>query len=279
MVVDTVALRIALSSMLRQKKTLFALLISLVPIAAAALAMLEDGGEFGLSSGWSPAFSDMAAFMVITATLPLMVLLLAGGMIADEAEERTLSYLLVRPIPRVHLYLSRAVAVLIVALPLMLVQVLGLWAMRWISYARFAGPGTRVFVESGDATVSAAALMWVMLPVVVGACLVATLFYGALFGLTSLISTRYHFFINLGYLGVWEGILGHMPFGGQRLTATHHLASMVDHADDTANIIIGVPATNPAIGVPVLLVLAVLWVLGAMIVVRNRDFHVTSAAT
>lgn len=279
MVVDVIALRIALSSMLRQKKTLFALLISLVPIAAAALAMLEDGGEFGLRSGWNPAFSDMAAFMVITATLPLMVLLLAGGMIADEAEERTLSYLLVRPIPRVHLYLSRAVAVLIVAVPMMLVQVVGLWAMRWISYARFAGPGTRVFVESGDATVSAAALMWVMLPVVVGACLVATLFYGALFGLTSLISTRYHFFINLGYLGVWEGILGHMPFGGQRLTATHHLASMVDHADGTANIILGVPATDPAIGVPVLLMLAVLWVLGAMIVVRNRDFHVTSAAT
>lgn len=274
------AYRIALHSLVRQRKFIFAVLLSLLPAAAAGLAMIDEAQSFRFDGGthWGPLLTEMGAGVMLSAALPLMCLLLAGGMIADEAEERTLSYLLVRPVPRSTLYLSRALAVLTVAAPLAVLQVLGLWLMRWISYGAYAPAGHRL-ATSATETVSAVNLMWVMLPVLLGTALLATVFFCLVFGLVSVMSTRYHFFVNLGYLGFWEAMLGHIPLGGQRLTATHHLYSMLDHVDKTERVIFGVEPSHPAIGIVALLVLAALAGVASMLTVRFRDFHVTSAAT
>ena len=45
--------------------------------------------------------------------MPLTALLYASGMIQDEVEEQTLTYLLMRPLPRWALYLTRFVATLL----------------------------------------------------------------------------------------------------------------------------------------------------------------------
>lgn len=275
---NTEAYRIALHGLVRQKKFIFAILVSLLPLAAAWLAFMGDKSTMLYAGTWDPYLSDMAWTVILPVALPLMCLLLAGGMIADEAEERTLSYLLVRPIPRTTLYTSRALAVLTVAGPLAFLQVFGLWVLRWISYGLYAPQGARIAISPTE-SVAAMQVMWVMLPVILGAALLGTVFYTMLFGLASLASTRYHFFINLGYLGLWEGLLGHLPVNAQRLSATHHLGSLIDAADQTANLIWGVAETHFSISVPVLLVVAATAGLASLLVVRYRDFHVTSAAT
>lgn len=279
--VNTEAFRLAIHALLRQKKFLFALLVSLIPLAAGWLLFFDDASraEYGADGfDWDPGLSELTSGVLISVSIPLMSLLLAGGLLADEAEERTLSYLLVRPVPRTILYASRAVAVLVVALPLAALQVLGLWLIRWVSYGQYASPGVRVAITE-TTSVSAVELMWVMLPAMLGVALLATLFYVLLFGAVSLITTRYHFFINLGYLGLWEGMLGHMPVGAQRLTATHHFNSMLEAADDTARLIWGADATAPWVSVPTLLAVAAIALAGSLVLVRHRDFHVTSAAT
>ncbi len=272
------AYRIALHGLVRQKKFIFAILVSLLPLAAAWLSFMGDKNAASFDGTWNPYLTNMAWAVILPVALPLMCLLLAGGMIADEAEERTLSYLLVRPIPRTTLYTSRALAVLTVALPLAFLQVFGLWIMRWISYGLYAQQDARITLSATE-SVAATQVMWVMFPVILGAALLGTVFYTVVFGLASLASTRYHFFINLGYLGLWEGLLGHLPVSGQRMSATHHLGSMIDAADQTANIIWGVAETHFSISVPVLLVVAATAGLASLLVVRYRDFHVTSAAT
>src|SRR5262249_15471303 len=53
------------------------------------------------------------AFMLIPqALLPLLALLYASGMIQDEQEEQTITYLLIRPLPRWALYVLKILATL-----------------------------------------------------------------------------------------------------------------------------------------------------------------------
>src|SRR5262249_45337584 len=49
---------------------------------------------------------------------PLAALLYSSGMVQDEIEEQTLTYLLVRPLPRVGIYLTKLLATLTVTIPL-----------------------------------------------------------------------------------------------------------------------------------------------------------------
>src|SRR5205085_1420810 len=59
----------------------------------------------------------MLVFMFIPhALLPLVALLYASGMINDEQEDQTITYLLIRPIPKWALYLVKLAATLVTAL-------------------------------------------------------------------------------------------------------------------------------------------------------------------
>src|SRR5262249_28594384 len=52
--------------------------------------------------------------LIPTALAPLAALLYAAGLIRDEAEEQTLTYLLLRPLPRWALYVVKMLAALLV---------------------------------------------------------------------------------------------------------------------------------------------------------------------
>jgi hypothetical protein len=61
----------------------------------------------------SSVLEFLFGFMFIPqALLPLVALLYASGMIQDELEEQTITYLLIRPIPRWALYLTKLLATL-----------------------------------------------------------------------------------------------------------------------------------------------------------------------
>src|SRR5712692_1140186 len=52
------------------------------------------------------------------ALVPLTALLYASGMIQDEIEEQTLTYLLIRPLPKWSIYVAKLLATLLVTAPL-----------------------------------------------------------------------------------------------------------------------------------------------------------------
>src|SRR5579883_3102524 len=89
-----------------------AVLFTLPALLAILIRALDpqprlDGLEFGL------------LFNMIPYTLvPLTAVLYASGMIQDEIEEQTLTYLLVRPLPKWSIYLVKLLATLVVAVAL-----------------------------------------------------------------------------------------------------------------------------------------------------------------
>ena len=85
-------------------------ILSFVPIASTVVVylvrpLLEDEGVMV-----SSLYNQMSFLLFLHFLLPLMALFIGTAVISDEVEERTLPYLLVRPIPRWMMVLSKMLA-------------------------------------------------------------------------------------------------------------------------------------------------------------------------
>jgi ABC-2 type transport system permease protein len=138
------------------------------------------------------------------ALAPLTALLFASGMIQDEVEEQTLTYLLLRPLPRWALYLTRLLATLLTTVYLITTFTFVLYLCIWW--------GTPELTAE-------------ILPV--RAPRVATLFaltqvaYCSLFGFMSL-WTRRSLLAGVIYIVAIEGILANMEFLGRIVAVVYH---------------------------------------------------------
>jgi ABC-2 type transport system permease protein len=138
------------------------------------------------------------------ALVPLAALLFASGMIQDEIEGQTLTYLLVRPLPRWAIYLVKLLASVAVAAGLAVVFI-------GVTYlAVFAGRGLPARV--------------VQVPALV---VLAVLAYGALFGLISLFTQR-SLVAGIVYIILFEGVLANFNFEVRRLTVVYYFRVLVE---------------------------------------------------
>lgn len=273
---NRVVFRLAMRDLLRSKKALFALLVSLVPAILAVLAVVESMGY--QDAPWHPLLTPGLAFVGLTVSIPITCLILAGGLLADEAEDRTLSYLLVRPIPRRTLYLSRGLAVALVAVALSAVQVLTTWLVELVAFSNLALPDQTVDAVDGG-VVDATVLVSIspLLALLVAA--VAAVLYTAMFGAGSVIFPRYHFFGNLTFFAIWELMFGFVPIATAWLSGSHALRAWLAAMDPTLDAYTYAEGGLQWLGLPVVLVLVVAWTLIGARIMQRRDFHVTSAAT
>lgn len=269
--------RLGMRQITRTRKFAIALIVSAMPLVAGLIMLVSDLAKQG-QPGWMfhAGYSETMAFLVLSGTVPFVALLLAGGMLADEAEDRTLTYLLVRPVRRATLYLSKLLPVLAITAGLAAAQALVLGIMRLLAFA-IAGDGA---VESvGDGTIGSGVLLMRTVPVgmLSAALLGATM--AAVFGVVTLVATRFHFFANLLLFLVWE--LGLSRLGGLgKLTITHYALSLLQKADPTLR---ADELLESASGIVFAVVWLLLWLglwsaLGAGIT-RRRDFNITSAAS
>jgi ABC-2 type transport system permease protein len=152
---------------------------------------------------------DVLAFALVFnliphALAPLTALLYAAGIVQDEVEEQTLTYLLLRPLPRWALYLTKLAAALLVTVALTAVfTTLALAVIYW---------GTSELW--GDVLPVRAAK-------VVGLLALAQLGYAALFGVLGL-GTRRALVAGLAYIVIFEGLLANIDFVGRRLTVMYY---------------------------------------------------------
>jgi ABC-2 type transport system permease protein len=158
-----------------------------------------------------PAPAEALEFALVFALVPhglapLTALLYAAGVVADEVEEQTLTYLLVRAVPRWLLYLAKLAATLCVTTALVAVGVTALYL------AIYAGTP-----EFGAAMGRAARA------VAVGA--VAQAGYCALFGLLGLVSRR-SLVAGVGYIVAVEGVLASIDFVGRSLTVVYYVRTL-----------------------------------------------------
>jgi len=143
--------------------------------------------------------------LIANALVPLLALIFAGGMIRNEIEEQTLTYLLVRPLPKWAIYLTKLLATVLIAFLLAsvfttLTYVAIYWGMEDLGKEIFP---TRVFKTC---------------------CLLglAILSYCSLFGCLSLF-IRWSLIVGVIYILLFEGLLANIDFVLRRLTVMYYI--------------------------------------------------------
>jgi ABC-2 type transport system permease protein len=145
----------------------------------------------------------VAFFLIPQALLPLIALVYASGIIQDEQEEQTLTYLLIRPIARWAIYLVKLLATLTTTVLLTAVFTTLTYAAIYVGADVGAG-------EVARRCLAAVAIHGVAVAV-----------YCCLFGLIGLY-TRRALVAGILYTAVIEGLLANLPFGLRFVTVIYY---------------------------------------------------------
>lgn len=194
---------IHLPRLLRSRRVLLVLLLALVPAALAGVVSQLSGriapGTLAVSGGW---------MLLVQVVVPLASLILGSAAVAEEVEDRTLTYLYTRPMPRAALLLGRWCAI---ALVLLAILALGTGLFLWASTgARGKGPA----IDAG--------VTWPLLAAVIAGGLAYSALAAALGSFV-----KNPIVVGLGYAFAVEGFLANLPGRNQLLTVQHHLRSVI----------------------------------------------------
>ena len=184
--------------MLRGRRLLILSLLFALPTLFAVLAQKYE-----------PRFDTRTAEiafifgMIPQALVPLAALVYASGMVQDEIEEQTLTYLLIRPIPRGLIYLTKLAATILITSTIaavfttlcLVVTYQGDWEADSLQPSHVLG--------------------------VIGLLTLSIAAYCSLFGLLSLVLKR-TLILGLIYIILFEGVLANIDFIVRKLTIMYY---------------------------------------------------------
>jgi ABC-2 type transport system permease protein len=181
--------RITVARQSRGGRLLVVALLFCLPIVMAILTQ-----QFQVPYRAAEAEQVLIFGLIFQVLIPLTALIFASGMVQDDVEEQTLTYLLVRPVPRWMIYLCKLMATFLVAL------------VRGVIFTT----ATLVLIYWGDA-----ALWKTVVPgrALLTAALLALslLAYVTIFGALSL-WVRRTLAVGAIYIVVFEGVLANFDF-------------------------------------------------------------------
>jgi ABC-2 type transport system permease protein len=149
-------------------------------------------------------FDSLFIDLVLPTILPLATLVLATATFGDEIEDRTLPYLVLKPISRLRIVIEKALAAIAVSAP-----VIG-----------FAMGVTWLLIFTGDAGENKDMLWASLVAVLIGVSI-----YTCVFQLISLLIRR-AILASIIYSLVWETVLGRF-IAGLRYLSIRHIVSSV----------------------------------------------------
>ncbi len=178
------------------------LLLAAIPLIFAVIYSLVETEETALE------FSDgLTAHLIASTILPLVMLVLATAAFGNEIEDRTLAYLVLKPIARWKIVVPKLLASLLVGgLPVV-----------------FSGWLATLIIADGDpghAAATAAAL------------LVGAIAYAALFTWAGL-AVRHALPFGVAYIFVWEAALSTFLGGTRFLSVRQYTLAVVHGIDDS----------------------------------------------
>jgi ABC-2 type transport system permease protein len=208
-----VLLRISVRQLASRSRLILILLLALLPVGLATLVsatLNEDStsnGEF---------ISTLLDGLLIAGILPIVTMVLATASFGNELEDRTLSYIVLKPVPRWLIVLPKLLGSIIV--------------------------GGLVLIASGVVTtlLGASSLGAVLLvldgnlqaALAVGLALLAgVVTYAAIFTWAGLVSTRAIAFA-LVYVFLWEGLISSFLGGVRYLSVRGYTLSILHGLDD-----------------------------------------------
>lgn len=145
----------------------------------------------------------LVMMFVPQAVLPIVALLYASGIIQDEQEEQTITYLLLRPIPKWAIYTVKLLAAMTTTAVLVVV---------------FTGLTYAAIYLNTQMPVGDAAVRWLKASAIHSLAVVT---YCSLFGLLSLVTKRVLVF-GILYTAVVEGLLANFPFSIRLVTVIYY---------------------------------------------------------
>ncbi len=183
---------------LHGKRWLVMALLFLLPVGLAAVVRLT-------APNVPPEVLEFMLVMMFIpqAVLPIVALLYASGIIQDEQEEQTITYLLLRPIPKWAIYTLKLLAAMTTTALLVVV---------------FIGLTYAAIYFGSQMAVSEVAVRWLKASAIQSLA-VAT--YCSLFGLMSLVTKRILVF-GILYTAVVEGMLANFPFSIRLVTVIYY---------------------------------------------------------
>jgi ABC-2 type transport system permease protein len=183
---------------LHGKRWIALVVLFLLPAAMAVLIRMPR-------TGIPSVFLEFVLVWVLIpqALLPLAALLYASGIIRDEQEEQTITYLLTRPIPKWMLYATKMFATWTTMLVLTFVLTIITFA------AIYAGSGIAL-----ASVINRGFHAWLILSL-------AGIAYCSLFGLIGLVTKRI-LVIGILYTAIVEGLFATFPFGIRMATIVYY---------------------------------------------------------
>ncbi len=206
---------LSLAEMLRSRRTIFlALLVASPVLLALAVRLSGDGVSTSLrvngqGVAGAAAFGLMIWILFVRFIVPVLGVFYGTGLIADEVEDKTITYLFCRPIPRgavlLGKYLAYVVCTTLVVLPAAMVL---------------------FFVLVPPAAVGA---LFPLLLKDLGILAIGLAVYGALFGLVGAVVKR-PLVVGLVFALGWEPVALLFPGYLKRLTVAYYVQALVPHA-------------------------------------------------
>jgi len=203
---------LTLKGLLQWRRLTLLFVLSLVPLIGVLVFRLVRVPQLD-SYEIVPAFLKFEFYAVLvyysSVVAPLTILLLAAGMIRDEQENQTLTYLLMCPIPRWALYLCKLMAAILIG-----------WMITVLSMGL-------VMLCLWTGSTHTAATPWLsrwlaLLP----SMLLLIAANAGLFGLISVL-LRPALIIGVIYIAMFEGFLANYPFILRKFTSVHYFQCIV----------------------------------------------------
>lgn len=198
---------LTMRGLLQWRRLLVLLFFSIVPLLGVVIFRWV-GKQRGLDHYLSFEFFAVQVYFS-SVVAPLTILLLASGMIRDEQENQTLTYLFMSPIPRWVLYLSKLIAAILVA------WLLTIFSIGLVMSCLWMGNG----LETPHAWHSR---LLAMMP----STLLLICANAGLFGLISVL-LRPSLIIGVIYIALFEGFLANYPFVLRKFTSVHYYQCII----------------------------------------------------
>jgi len=226
---------LSLGEMLWSRRTIFmALLLSAPVILGLVSRIVQAMGVAplrvnGVRVGGAGIFGMMIWVLFIRFTIPMLGVFYGTSLIADEVDDKTLTYLFTRPVQRGAVLVGKYLAYLVCTTLVVLPSVMIVYFLI-VPFPEIAASFHLLLVDLGIMALGLAA-------------------YGALFGLVGTVLKR-PLVVGLVFAFGWEQLALLMPGYMRRFTLAYYIQGLVPHAmpsDGVTSLIQAVFAESPTI--------------------------------
>jgi len=253
---------LSLGQMLWSRRTLFMVIVAGVPVVLALVLRLALSAGMdplrinGLRIDGAGLFSLVVWLVFVRFVIPVLGVFYGTALIADEVEDKTLTYLFTRPIRRAAVLAGKYLAYLACTASVVLPAVILVFFLL-VPFREIAGAALPFAKDIGVLALGLAA-------------------YGGLFSLAGALLRR-PLVAGLVFAFGWEQIAMPMPGYLKQLTIGYYLQALVPHTAPTGNSVVlfqggGVGSPSPAVSLFWLITISVVAVAAAARTVERREY-------